>query len=129
MKCLTCFLLVLLTVAPLCAKPKVEVRVKVNDTAIAQHAERAILNGEGREPDPRFFVTYWLLNVTLMSDNSKAVAKNNGQWCITGSTGLDWTVEYQGTLNGNWLDIQIPDKDGKTKTLHFEVVDHKWRKL
>jgi hypothetical protein len=31
MKYLTCFLLVLLTAAPLCAKPKVDVRVKVNE--------------------------------------------------------------------------------------------------
>ena len=68
-------------------------------------------------------------NVTLRSDNAEAVAKNNGQWCITGDIELDRATEYHGTLNGENLEIEFPQKNGKIKKEHYEIFDHKWRKL
>jgi hypothetical protein len=65
----------------------------------------------------------------VFSKNAEAVAKNDGQWCITGDTQLDRGAEYQGTLNGNNLEIEIPQKNGKTKKKSFDVIDRKWRKL
>ena len=128
MKCLTWSLLVLLTAAPLCAKPKVDVRVKVNEGLRKDRAGDS-LSKNGASPNNTFTVGVWFMNVTVTADNSEAVAKNNGQSCITGDTALNVNGEYQGTLDGNNLEIQIPDKNGKTKKLHFEVLDHKWRKL
>jgi hypothetical protein len=124
--------LVLLTAAPLCAKPKVDVRVKVNEGIIKNRAGDSLSKG-GSTPTNTFTVTVWFLNVTVMADDSEAVAKNNGQWCIRGDAtfdvALEFKGEYPGTLDGNSLDIQIPAKNGKTKKVHFEVIDHKWRKL
>ena len=71
----------------------------------------------------------YFLNVIVLSDNAEAVAKNNGQWCISGDIELDRATEYHGTLNGNSIELEIPQKDGKTKRKTFEVFDHKWRKL
>lgn len=68
------------------------------------------------------------LNVTVLSDNSEAVAKNNGQWCIKGDDLLS-SFEYHGTLEGNNLEIEIPQKNGKTKKRSYVVFDRKWRKL
>ncbi len=128
MKNMAWFLLVLLTAAPLCAKPKVDLRVKVNEGLRKDRAGDS-LSKSGATPSNTFTVGVWFMNVTVTSDSSEAVAKNNGQWCITGDTALNVNGEYQGTLDGTSLDIQIPDKNGKTKKLHFEVFDHKWRKL
>lgn len=129
MKCLTWILLVLLTAAPLFAKPKVDVRVKVNEGLRKDRAADSLSKGGGAAPGNTFTAGVWFMNVTVTSDNSEAVAKNNGQWCITGETALDVNGEYPGTLDGNSLDIQIPAKNGKTKKVHLEVLDHKWRKL
>ncbi len=128
MKWLTWSLLVLLTAAPLCAKPKVDVHIKVNE-GIGKDRAGDSLTKTGATPGNTFLVTLWFVNVTVTADNSEAVAKNNGQWCITGDTALDVNGDYQGILDGTSLDIQIPAKNGKTKKLHFEVFDHKWRKL
>lgn len=129
MKCLTWFLLALLTAAPLCAKPKVDVRVKVNEGLRKDRAGDSLSKGGGATLGNTFTTGVWFMNVSVMADNSEAVAKNNGQWCITGEAALNVNGEYQGTLDGSSLDIQIPDKNGKSKKLHFEVLDHKWRKL
>ena len=39
------------------------------------------------------------------------------------------SLEYHGTLDGNTLEIEIPQKNGKTKKKSYVVFDHKWRKL
>jgi len=122
MKRLTWFLLALLTVAPLGAKPKVDVRVKVNDSYVSNRPTEAFRTGA-------IYTDVWYFNVTVLSDNAQAVAQNNGQWCLSGDTRIEIGSEYQGTLDGNSIDIQVPDKNGKTKKLHFEIKDHKWRKL
>lgn len=129
MKGLTWFLLALITAAPLCAKPKVDVRVKVNEGLRKDRAGDSLSKGGGAAPGNTFVTGVWFMNVTVTSDNSGAVAKNNGQWCITGEETLDVNGEYAGTLDGSSLDIQVPAKNGKTKKAHFEVLDHKWRKL
>ena len=130
MKCLTWFLLILLTTVPLCAKPKVDVHVKVNEGIRKDRAGDSLSKSGGATPGNTFLATVWFLNVTVMADNSEAVAKNNnGQWCITGDAALDVNGEYQGTLDGNSLEIQVPQKNGKIKKQHYEIFDHKWRKL
>lgn len=67
-------------------------------------------------------------NVKVLSDNTQAVAENNGQWCIKGEVDLN-SNEYHGTLSGNDLEIEIPQKNSKIKKMGFVIVDHKWRKL
>jgi hypothetical protein len=79
MKSLTWCLLVLLTAAPLLGKPKVDVRVKVNEGIIKNRAGDSLSKG-GSTPANTFTVTVWFLNVTMTADDSEAVAKNNGQW-------------------------------------------------
>jgi hypothetical protein len=128
MKALAWFLLVQATVAPLYAKPKVDVWIKVNEEKAKEHVSDKLGLGNPTATNT-FRTTVFYLNVAVTSDNAEAVAKNNGQWCISGDTALHINGEYQGVLDGNDLDIQVPDKNGKPKKLHFEVYDHKWRKL
>jgi hypothetical protein len=63
-----------------------------------------------------------------MSDNAEAVAKNSGQWCIKGDTLLG-AIDYKGTLEGNSLEIEVPQKNGKIKKIAFGIFDRKWHKL
>ena len=76
-----------------------------------------------------FYSLVFFVNVIVLSDNAEAVAKNNGQWCISGDTELDTNTEYHGTLDGNTLNLEIVQKNGKIKKKSFEILDHKWRKL
>src|SRR5580704_16713559 len=95
-KNLAWFLLVLLTAAPLCAKPKVDVRVKVNEGLRKDRAGDSLSKGGGATPGNTFTAGVWFMNVTVMADSSEAVARNNEQWCITGDTALNVNGEYQG---------------------------------
>jgi hypothetical protein len=125
----TWFLLLLLAASPLWAKPKVDVRVKVNDGIGKNRPQDSLAPIGGVYAGPVDFRTVFFLNVTVLSGNAEAVAKNNGQWCITGDTELDNATEYHGTLDGNKLELEIPQKNGKTKKKNFEILDHTWRKL
>jgi hypothetical protein len=125
----TWFLLLLLAASPLWAKPKVDVRVKVNDGIGKNRPQDSLSKIGGKYGGPIDFQTVFFLNVTVLSDNAEAVAKNNGQWCITGATDLDRDTEYHGTLDGNHLELEIPQKSGKTKKKNFEILDRTWRKL
>jgi hypothetical protein len=128
MKPLTWLLLLSLAASPLWAKPKVDVRVRVIE-GIGKNLPQDSLN--------RSNSTYagavgggqvFYLNVTVLSDNAEAVAKNNGQWCIKGDELLS-SIEYHGTLDGNNLEVEIPQKNGKTKKRSYVVFDRKWRNL
>ena len=123
------FLLALLTVAPAFAKPKVDVKFKVNDGFAKDQVSDKLSQTNNPTPGTVFYATVYYLNVTVTSDNAEAVAKNNGQWCLSTDTKIDIKPEYQGVLDGNGLDIQVPGKNGKTKKVHLEVFDHRWRKL
>jgi hypothetical protein len=124
-------LLALLTALPACAKPKVDVRVKVNEGIGRDRAADSLSKNNHPTTDNTMIKeTVWFLNVTVVSDNTEAVAKGNGQWCITGSDeALDVNGEYRGTLDGNSLEILVFLKNGKVRKEHFEIFDHKWRKL
>jgi len=129
MRFLTLTLSILLAASPLWAKPKVEVSVKISDE-IAKDMPQASLSRDGSSTiNTSIYGLIFYFNVTVFSKNAEAVAKNDGQWCITGDTQLDRGAEYQGTLNGNNLEIEIPQKNGKTKKKSFDVIDRKWRKL
>ena len=120
----------LLWPSSLSAKPKVEVRVKVNES-VGKNQPPDSLSRAGRSyeaplPQP----TVWYMNVTVLSDNAEAVAQNNGQWCIRGEGDSELSsMTYQGTLSGNDLEIKVPQPNGKIRQVHFTVYDHKWRKL
>jgi hypothetical protein len=129
MRPLTCVLLFLLAASPLWPKPKVEVRIKIDDQIIKERRQDSLSRGGGASIPTTIFGVIYFLNVTVLSDNAEAVAKNNGKWCISGDTEMDKTTEYHGTLDGDRLELEIPQKDGKTKKKTFEVFDHKWRKL
>jgi hypothetical protein len=128
MKPFTGLLLLLLAASPLCAKPKVDVRIKVNE-GVGKNLPQDSLSRTGSAMDaPLNAGQVFYLNVTVLSDNADAVAKNNGQWCIKGDDLLG-SIEYQGTLDGNTLEIEIPQKNGKTKKKSYAIFDRKWRKL
>ena len=140
MKAQTLFFVALLAAMPLFAKPKVNVRVEVNEGVGRDRVQDSISKGQVTTSNA-LVATVWFLNVTVTkddilyrggggpSDKAEAVAKGNGQWCITGDAPLDVNGEYEGTLDGTSLEVQVPGKNGKIKKLHFEVFDHKWRKL
>jgi len=112
------------------AKPKVEVRVKVNETVGKNQPDdslsRSGISYGGALPQP----TVWFMNVTVLSDNAEAVTQNNGQWCLKGEgDSMLSSMIYQGTLSGNDLEVQVPLPNGKVKKVHLVVYDHKWRKL
>jgi hypothetical protein len=128
MRPLISLLLLLLAASPLCAKPKVDVRVRVNE-GIGKNLPQDSLSRTGSSNDGALgAIQVFYLNVTMISNNAEAVAKNNGQWCIKGDDLLS-SFEYHGTLDGNTLEIEIPQKNGKTKKKSYVVFDHKWRKL
>jgi hypothetical protein len=128
MKGLPWFLLLVLTVAPLDAKPKVDVRVTVTEEVAKQHASDKLGMGNASATN-LLYSTVFYMNVTVLSDNAAAVTKGNGQWCLSGDETLRLNEEYHGTLDGNDLYIEVPGKNGKPRKLHLEVYDHKWRKL
>jgi hypothetical protein len=129
MKLFTWLLLPLLAASPLLAKPKVDVRIKINEETVRDRASDSLSKPAGSSMNSTFYAAVYFLNVIVLSDNAEAVAKNNGNWCISGGTELDRNTEYHGTLNGSELDIEIPQKNGKVKKVTFEIFDHKWRKL
>src|SRR5271169_1923709 len=129
MRSLTGLFLLLLAAAPLWAKPKVEVRIKIDDQIIKERPQDSLSRGGGASIPTTIYGVIYFLNVTVLSDNSEAVAKNNGKWCTSGDTEMDKATEYHGTLDGVNLELEIPQKNGKTKKKVFEIFDHKWRKL
>lgn len=129
MRPLTGLLLLFLAASPLWAKPKVEVRIKIDDEIVKDRPQDSLSRGGGAAIPTTLYGQIYFLNVTVLSDNAEAVSKNNGQWCISGDIELDRATEYHGTLNGNSLELEIHQKDGKTKKKTFEIFDHKWRKL
>jgi hypothetical protein len=109
-------------------KPKVDVRVTVDDGIgkIPSTDSLSKSNSALQGPLPPAEIFYF--NVTVVSDNAAAVAQNDGKWCLKGDSLLG-NVEYHGTLSGNDLQIEVPQKNGKTRKSHFVIYDHKWRKL
>ena len=115
--------------APLQAKPKVDVRVKVTESIELNTPQASLSRDHNQSPTNTFYAEVYFLNVTVLSENAGAVAKNNGQWCISGDIDLDKSIEYHGTLNGNTLEIELPQNSGKMMKKTFEITDHKWKKL
>jgi hypothetical protein len=110
------------------AKPKVEVRLKVND-GIGKYSQQDTLNKYNSPvAGPLMSNEVFYFNVVVSSDNADAVAQNKGQWCIKGEADLS-SIEYHGTLSGNNMEVEVPQKNGKNKKVSFVVYDHKWRKL
>jgi hypothetical protein len=133
MKWLPLFLLALLTAVPIFAKPKIDVRVKVNEGVGRDSVTGGLSkNNMATTNNTMFKEVVWFLNVTVTADNPEVAANGSGQWCVkndNGDEGLYVSGEYQATLDGNNLDILVPIKNGKTKKEHFVIIDHKWRKL
>ena len=69
------FVLLVVATAPLCAKPKVDVRVKINAFFGKRRPSGNL--GQTLGNDATFGIIYYL-NVTMLSNEALAVAKNNG---------------------------------------------------
>jgi hypothetical protein len=129
-------LLLLLAASPLCAKPKVSVVVTVKEgmgkdyvqDSLAKNGNPIGIDTMGAQGAGIIYGRVFYINVTLLSNDAAAVAKNDGKWCIKGDTELD-LFTYNGTLDGNQLEVEIPQKNGKIKKAKFDIVDHKWRDL
>jgi hypothetical protein len=126
MKSLT-WLLLLLVAGPVWAKPKVDVRIRVNDGVGRDRKDSLSRTGSSYDGALTTGQDYFL-NVTVVSDNAEVVAKNSGQWCIKGETLLG-AIDYKATLEGNYLEIEVPQKNGKIKKITFGIFDRKWHKL
>jgi len=112
----------------LSAKPKVDVRIRVTE-GLGKYPPQDSLNKHNAPvAGPLISSEIYYFNVTVLSDNTEAVAKNSGQWCIKGEVYLS-SFEYHGTLTGNDLVIEVPQKNGKMSKVSFGIYDHKWRKL
>jgi hypothetical protein len=124
MKPLIGLLLLLLTASPILAKSKVEVQVRVNE-GIGKYPSQDTLNKYNSPvAGPLMSSEVFYFNVTVLSDNAEAVAKNNGQWCIKGDALLS-SLTYRGTLSGNDLELEVPQPTGKIKKMTFVVYDRK----
>jgi len=119
---------VLLCPLSLPAKPKVDVRVRVTEGLGKYPPQDSLSKSNSPVGGPLISSEVYYFNVTVLSDNTEAVAKNNGQWCIRGDVYLS-SFEYHGKLSGNDLEIEVPQKNGKVSKMSFVVYDHKWRKL
>jgi hypothetical protein len=79
MRSLTGLLLLFLAASPLWAKPKVDVRIRVNE-GIGKNLPQDSLSRSGSSMEaPLNAGQVFYLNVTVLSDIAEAVAKNNGQ--------------------------------------------------
>ena len=80
MRPLTGLVLLLLAASPLWAKPKVEVRVRMNEglgkNLPYDQISRSGMGGDGALMRGQVF----FLNVTVFADNAEVVAQNNGQF-------------------------------------------------
>jgi len=108
MKSLAWLLALLLVAGPALAKPKVDVRIRVNDGVGKDRKDSLSRTGSSYDGALTTGQDYFL-NVTVMSGNAEAVAKNNGQWCIKGDTLLG-AIDYKATLEGNYLEIEVLQK-------------------
>ena len=133
MKFRACLLLMLVAAAPVWAKPKIDVKVKVFNGIGRDRVAGSLSKTEKTSSNTNESILYervFYLNVTITSERTEAaLAKNNGQWCISGDTELDINELYDATLDGNNLDVEVTAKNGKTKKYRFVVIDRQWRKL
>ena len=126
-------LLMLLAAAPAWAKPKIDVKLKVFN-GIGRDRVSGALTKNGSTPsntnDGMLYERVFYFNVTLTTERANAaLAKNNGQWCISGDAELNVDELYDATLDGNNLEIEITAKNGKSKKYRYVVIDRQWRKL
>jgi len=122
-KSVLCILsLFLLTSAASAKTAKVNVHVKVG-TSVKREKSQGSLSLAVSAP----IISY--VNVTLTSDDASAVATNNGQWCIQSqdeAVDLPAGAEYQGVLEGDYIEVAIPLTNGKTRKISFKIFDKKW---
>jgi len=117
---LTC--LFLLASALSAKTTKVNVRAKVDSSTTREKAQGSLSIAVASP-----LITY--VNVTLSSEDASAVANNNGQWCIQSqdeAVNLQKGGEYQGVLDGDFVELVIPLKNGKMRKISFKIFDHKW---
>src|SRR3984893_15588600 len=100
-------LLMLLAAAPVWAKPKIDVKVKVFNGVGRDRVAGSLSKSEKTSSSTNESMLYervFYFNVTITSERTEAaLAKNNGQWCITGETELDVNDLYDATLDRNDL--------------------------
>jgi len=119
------------------AKPKTIVKVVVEGEITDLHHEGDLSSSLGSLSED---VTY--LNVTVTPDDSASSASatpaapsaplmNDGKWCIKSMTGqtvhLTPGGSYSATLDGSFIDLEVPQAKGKPLKVSFTVFDHKWR--
>jgi hypothetical protein len=103
MKSLTWCLLVLLTAAPLLAKPKVDVRVKVNEGIIKNRAGDSLSKG-GSTPANTFTVTVWFLNVTMRLMTPRLLRKTMGNGASDEMPRSMWRSILRANIRARWMD-------------------------
>jgi hypothetical protein len=84
-------------------------------------------SGISNESNEKVYVT---AIVSARGDEyAEAVAKNEGKWTLTGNFEMRPGFSYEGLLQGDGIDLIIPQANGKTSKVHFFVLAHEWRNL
>ena len=114
-------------------KPKIDVQVKVFNgigrDRVAGSLSKSDTAGSNTN-ESTIYERVFYFNVTITSERrDPALAKNNGQWCITGENELSVDQPYDAELDGNKLEVEVPSKNGKARKYRYVVFDRQWRKL
>jgi len=105
------------------AKPKVSVKVRIEEeiTNLGTQGDLSFSTG-GR------IASYD--NVTVMPDVPVPDLKNDGKWCLRTQGEIVHLVKgglYNAILDGDFLELEIPNPKGKPLKVTFTVYDRKWR--
>jgi hypothetical protein len=58
-----------------------------------------------------------------------AVAKNDEKWCLVRNTEVPLNFSLGELLQGDGIDILMPQQDRKIRKVHSSIVDLRWRSL
>jgi hypothetical protein len=113
---------------PLWAKPKTVVYVQSHEAFEITGSADTLSRGDtplGAYSAPLAPPIDYFINVTVQVHDPQ-VPLTDAHWCIKGDAALGDLI-YHGTISGNDMELEIPDKNGKNKNKSFKIIDRKWR--
>jgi hypothetical protein len=128
MKWLTLFFVASLCIAPAVSKPKPVSLVYVK--MVQGHGTGFIISSDSRstgiDVNSGEKVTLNVIVTGRTTEYAAAVAQNDGKWCLVGNAELRAMFPYEGLLQGDGIDVLLPQPDGKTGKAHFSILYHRW---
>lgn len=121
----------LLCVSPVAAKPKpvalVWVKMVQGRGIGFSITSDSRSSGVSNESNEKVYVTAVVSART--PEYAEAVAKNDGKWTLVGNFEMRPGFSYEGLLQGDGIDVVVPQPNGKTSKIHFFILAHEWRNL